>query len=85
MSRRGALRFPARLGMGIVALAAALGGLGVSVARAQETITGIVTNAATGRALEGAHVKIQGTNQEAITDNLGVYSFPSVAAGSAKN
>ena len=76
-----ALRFPVRFRMGIVALTFFCG-LGALSALAQETITGIVTNAATGRALEGARVVIQGTNQEAITDSLGVYSFPSVPVGS---
>ena len=61
---------------------AVLCGLGALSASAQESILGIVTNAATGRALEGAHVTIQGTTKEAITDGLGVYSFPDVAPGS---
>ncbi len=76
-----ARRFPVRIRMGIVALTLCWG-LGALSARAQEAITGIVTNAATGRVLEGARVKIQGTNKEAITDSHGVYSISDAGAGS---
>lgn len=48
---------------------------------AQERLTGIVTNSATGRTLEGARVTIEGTNREAITDQQGVYVFEKVTPG----
>ena len=47
------------------------------------TLSGLVTNSATGRTLEGALVVIQGTGRQALTDNQGVYRFTDVAAGSA--
>ena len=50
-------------------------------ASAQERVTGIVTNAATGRALEGATVTIQGTSLKSITDEQGVYRFPDLPSG----
>jgi iron complex outermembrane receptor protein len=56
-------------------------GLGASFVVAQERVTGIITNAATGRTLEGAKVTIKGTAHEVITDSQGVYSFPSVPSG----
>ncbi|WP_414661342.1 TonB-dependent receptor [Horticoccus sp. 23ND18S-11] len=37
------------------------------------TITGIVSNAATGRTLEGARVSLRGTDRETVTDGLGSY------------
>ncbi|MEY4941798.1 MAG: hypothetical protein RIQ93_3533, partial [Verrucomicrobiota bacterium] len=49
----------------------------------QEAITGVVTNAATGRTLEGARVVLQGTGRETLTDNQGTYRFSEVAPGSA--
>src|SRR5688500_15035883 len=48
---------------------------------AQHTLTGRVTNVATGNTLEGARVEIQGTGQTAITDFEGVYRFNDVPAG----
>src|SRR5688572_11496193 len=39
------------------------------------TLTGVVTNSATGRTLEGARVVLQGTGREAFTDSQGVYRF----------
>ncbi len=51
-------------------------------ASGQETLSGTVTNVATGRTLEGARVTIQGTGRSAITDSQGVYRFPDVAPGS---
>ncbi|MBI4625201.1 MAG: hypothetical protein HY736_18525, partial [Verrucomicrobia bacterium] len=40
---------------------------------AQATLTGTVTNSATGRTLEGARVVIKNTEREVITDSQGVY------------
>ncbi len=48
---------------------------------AQGTVTGIVTNAATGRALEGARVVLQGTGRATFTDKEGAYRFFDVSAG----
>ncbi|MBL9189705.1 MAG: TonB-dependent receptor [Opitutaceae bacterium] len=44
-------------------------------------ITGTITNAATGRALEGARVVLGETGRETLTDNLGNYRFEGVAPG----
>jgi len=55
--------------------------MGVLSAGAQERLTGIVTNAATGRTLQGARVVIQGSSREAITDDQGVYRFSDAPAG----
>lgn len=51
------------------------------VAWAQATLSGTVTNAATGRALEGARVALTGTNRETLSDRQGSYSFEGVAPG----
>jgi TonB-dependent receptor len=45
------------------------------------TLTGTVTNAATGRALEGARVALGDGSREAITDNLGQFRLDGLAAG----
>ncbi len=55
----------------------------VSWAAAQGTLTGVVTNAATGATLEGARVVLAGSDREAATDNLGAYRFDNVPAGEA--
>ncbi len=47
------------------------------------TVTGLVTNSATGATLEGARVVLQGTGRETTTDNLGFYRFDQVAPGAA--
>jgi TonB-dependent receptor len=46
------------------------------------TLTGVVTNSATGRALEGARVVLTGTGREERTDNFGAYRFENVTPGS---
>jgi TonB-dependent receptor len=46
-----------------------------------ETVTGTVTNSATGQNLEGARVVIKGTNREVFTDRMGIYRLPDVAPG----
>jgi iron complex outermembrane recepter protein len=56
-------------------------GFAVSSAAAQETLTGVVTNAATGQNLEGARVVLKGTGREAFTDSQGVYRFSDVPPG----
>ena len=56
--------------------------LAPAVAFAQNALTGTVTNAATGRALEGARVAIEGTARETLTDAQGNFRFDDVAAGS---
>src|SRR5258706_687706 len=57
-------------------------GLFAQSALGQETLTGTVTNEATGRTLEGATVAIKGTTREVVTDRLGAYRFDNVAPGS---
>ncbi|MBC7367237.1 MAG: TonB-dependent receptor [Undibacterium sp.] len=54
-----------------------------SAAWGQATLSGTVTNAATGRALEGARVALKGTDLVAITDRQGAYALDNVALGSA--
>ena len=58
-----------------------VGALDAQVAHAQEHLTGIVTNAATGRTLEGVQVTIEGTSHKTVTDGQGVYSFSNLPAG----
>lgn len=48
---------------------------------AQATLTGTVTNSATGRTLEGARVVIKNTEREVITDSQGVYRLTNVSPG----
>ena len=52
-----------------------------TTALAQSTITGTVTNAATGATLEGARVELQGTGRQVTTDSLGAYRFQNVPPG----
>ena len=47
-----------------------------------ETLTGTVSNSATGQNLEGARVAIKGTPREVFTDSQGVYRFLDVPPGS---
>src|SRR5688500_7115201 len=54
-----------------------------AAANAHETLTGVVTNTATGRTLEGARVVLQGTGREVFTDSQGVYRFENVPPGAA--
>lgn len=49
----------------------------------QSSVTGTVTNSATGAVLEGARVTLEGTGREVTTDSLGTYRFDNVPAGSA--
>ena len=53
----------------------------VRPAAAQATLTGTVTNAATGAVLEGARVQLKGSTLETITDNLGAYRLEGLPAG----
>ena len=50
---------------------------------AQETLTGTVSNSATGQNLEGARVVLKGTGREVLTDSTGTYRFDNVTAGPA--
>jgi hypothetical protein len=52
-----------------------------AVGYAQSSLTGTVTNEATGRALEGASVALKGTDRAAVTDRQGVYNFENLAPG----
>src|SRR3954469_24573240 len=63
------------------AVAIILFGLTASSMLAQATLTGTVTNSATGQALEGARVLIQGTNREVFTDGQGTYRFDNLPPG----
>jgi TonB-dependent receptor len=47
-------------------------------------LTGIVTNAATGRTLEGARVILQGTGREVLTDRDGTFRLSEVPEGPAR-
>lgn len=53
----------------------------VSAALGQGTVTGTVTNSATGGTLEGARVVLQGTNREVTTDSFGGYRITNVPPG----
>jgi len=52
------------------------------VALAQAVLSGTVTNAGTGRALEGARVQVQGTDLATFSDRQGVYRFVDIKPGS---
>ncbi len=56
--------------------------LAPALALAQNALTGTVTNAATGRALEGARVTLAGTAREVLTDAQGNFRFDDLPAGS---
>ena len=56
--------------------------LSAQAIHAQNAVTGVVTNAATGRALEGARITVDGTNRETLTDRQGIYRFDGLPAGS---
>ena len=45
------------------------------------SLTGLVTNAATGATLEGARIVIKDRNLETVTDNLGFFTFEDLAPG----
>ncbi|MEY4688513.1 MAG: hypothetical protein RIR76_2536 [Verrucomicrobiota bacterium] len=45
------------------------------------SLTGLVTNAATGATLEGARLIIKDRNLETVTDNLGYFTFEDLAPG----
>ena len=45
------------------------------------SLTGLVTNAATGATLEGARIVIKDRNLETVTDNLGLFTFEDLAPG----
>ncbi len=52
-------------------------------ALAQSSLTGVVVNDATGRALEGARVVLEGTGRETLTNREGAFAFADVAHGAA--
>src|SRR5688500_13122445 len=54
-----------------------------SPAFAQAVLTGTVTNAATGRALEGARVTLQGSDRQTLTDRQGSYRLENLPPGPA--
>ena len=62
-------------------LTATLCGWCTPVALAQTTLTGTVTNTATGRALQGALVALEGTGREMLTDSQGSYRFEDLGPG----
>ncbi len=51
---------------------------------AQGTISGVVTNSATGATLEGARVVLKGIGREVTSDSLGFYQIDDVPAGEAQ-
>ncbi len=53
----------------------------VSPALGQGSLSGTITNAATGATLEGARVVLQGKGLETTSDSLGVYRFENIPAG----
>src|SRR5688572_16964524 len=53
----------------------------LQAASAQAAVAGTVTNAATGRALEGARVAIDGTEHEVLTDSQGGFRIEGLPAG----
>jgi iron complex outermembrane recepter protein len=55
--------------------------LAPALAFAQTALTGTVTNAATGRALEGARVTVEGLNREVLTDSEGNFRFDDLPPG----
>jgi TonB-dependent receptor len=59
-----------------------LSGWLIQAAPAQTGLTGTVTNSATGRALEGARVTLEGTGREMLTDSQGNYRFDDLSPGS---
>lgn len=75
-------RYPRRswtaLLSGIVVL---LFGCAAQSSWAQGTLAGRVTNAATGKPLEGARVELRGTGRVTIVDSTGEYHFTAVPAG----
>ncbi|MBI4625818.1 MAG: TonB-dependent receptor [Verrucomicrobia bacterium] len=56
-------------------------GLAVQSGFAQGSITGRVTNAATGKPLEGARVELRGTGKTVLAESDGEYHFTDVAPG----
>src|SRR5687767_7625792 len=56
----------------------------VQAASAQSSLVGTVTNAATGRALEGARVVIDGSDREVLTDSAGGFRFDGISPGPMK-
>ncbi len=55
----------------------------VSSALADGSLTGTITNSATGATLEGARVVLEGKGLETTTDNQGVYRFENAPSGPA--
>src|SRR5215218_1696418 len=53
-----------------------------AMALAQTSLSGTVTNTATGRALEGARVALDGLNRDVLTDRQGNFRFDDLAPGS---
>ncbi len=53
----------------------------LAVAAEAASLTGVVTNSATGRALQGARVAVDGTETAVLTDNLGAYRLDGLPEG----
>ena len=62
-------------------VALAIAGACAPLALAATALSGTVTNAATGRTLEGARVMLEGTTREPATDAQGDFRFDDVPAG----
>ena len=66
-----------------IARLALLGVISTAAVSAQESLSGTVSNAATGQNLEGARVVHKTTGREAITDGQGIFRFTDLPAGAA--
>lgn len=71
---------PRQLAFRLALAAASL--MSVASAAAESSLTGTVTNAATGRALQGARVSIEGAGREVLTDESGSFRLEGLPQGS---
>src|SRR5690606_14108624 len=72
--------WPARNRVTLAAMLILLG-LAARPAHSQETLTGVVVEAATLRPVIGAQVQVVGSNRGAVTDNRGRFVIPGMTAG----
>lgn len=81
---RSALRRCCRLSTlfaALALLAPALFAQSTAAAPAEGTISGLLINRFTGEVLAGARVRLEGTNQQVVTDELGRFQFTNVPSG----
>jgi outer membrane receptor protein involved in Fe transport len=72
---------PTRTSLRFLLVAAALAIPSVSFAQAASIVTGTVTDAATGNALQGVRIGISGSSRAAVTDDRGYYRLEGLSAG----